>query len=102
MSMLKDIEVDLLKIDMDFLRKTENELKSSIILESIISMTRKLGLEVLTEGVETEAQIDFLKMVGCDLFQGYYYAKPMAVADFSRKFFSPELHNTQGEEKSVV
>lgn len=102
LSMLKDIEVDLLKIDMDFLRKTENELKSSIILESIISMTRKLGLEVLTEGVETEAQIDFLKMVGCDLFQGYYYAKPMAVADFSRKFFSPNLHSLQGEEKTVV
>ena len=94
LSMLKDIDVDMIKIDMDFLRKTENTDKSLVILESIITMSKKLGLQVLTEGVETKAQIESLEELGCYQFQGYYFDKPISVEDFCRKYKSailPEL-----------
>ena len=87
LSMLKDIDVDVLKIDMEFLRKTEHEEKSRIILESIIAMSKRLGIAVITEGVETEAQKALLESLGCTLFQGYYFAKPMAAEDFECRYF---------------
>lgn len=91
LSMLKDIDVDMIKIDMDFLRKTENTDKSLVILESIITMSKKLGLQVLTEGVETKAQIESLEELGCYQFQGYYFDKPISVEDFCRKYKSAIL-----------
>ena len=48
---------------------------------------KKLGIEVLTEGVETKEQKDFLNSVGCHMFQGYYYDKPMPVSNFYKKYF---------------
>ena len=87
LSLLKDLEVDMIKIDMDFLQKTNNIEKSAIILESIISMSKRLNIEVLTEGVETKAQQKFLTSVGCDMFQGYYYDKPLSVSSFDSKYF---------------
>ena len=86
LSMLKDIDVDMLKIDMDFLHKTVNEDKSLVILETIITMSYKLGMQVITEGVETKAQIDSLEQLGCNLFQGYYFDKPLSVTDFCQKY----------------
>ncbi len=86
LSMLKDIDVDMLKIDMDFLRKTENKDKSLVILESIITMSKKLGLQVITEGVETKAQIESLEQLGCNKFQGYYFDKPLSVEEFCQKY----------------
>ncbi len=86
LSMLKDIDVDVLKIDMEFLRETEHEEKSRIILESIIEMSRRLGIEVITEGVETERQKTLLESIGCSLFQGYFFDKPMSVREFEKKW----------------
>ncbi len=86
LSMLKDIDVDMLKIDMDFLRKTENNDKNLVILESIITMSKKLGLQVITEGVETKAQIESLEELGCYNFQGYYFDKPLPVEGFCQKY----------------
>lgn len=86
LSLLKDIEVDMLKIDMDFLKKTKDEIKSIIILESIITLTKNLGIDVITEGVETKAQVDSLNQLGCSLFQGYYFSKPISVPEFEKKY----------------
>ena len=61
--MLKDIKADVLKIDMVFLRETENHVRSRIILNSIIDMSKELGMKVLTEGVEKEEQIEALKEI---------------------------------------
>ncbi len=88
LSLLKDLDVDMIKIDMDFLQKTSNVEKSAIILESIISMSKRLNIDVLTEGVETKAQQEFLTSVGCDMFQGYYYDKPLSVSSFDNKYFN--------------
>lgn len=88
LNMLKDMNVDTLKIDMGFLRKTAHEERSKTILQMIISLSKQLGMEVLTEGVETKEQVDFLTEFGCDIFQGYYFAKPMPVSDFEEKYFT--------------
>ena len=85
--MLKDIDVDVLKIDLEFLRETEHEGKSRIILGSIIEMSKRLGMSVITEGVETQAQLERLQKLGCQMFQGYYFAKPMPVEAFEAKYF---------------
>ncbi len=84
---LKDIEVDVLKLDMGFLRKTSHEERSIIIMNAVINMSKNLGLTVVTEGVETADQVEYLTKAGCDVFQGYYFAKPMPVLDFESKYF---------------
>ncbi len=84
LNMLKDLHVDILKIDMAFLEKAKDEERSRMILQMIISLSKQLGMPVITEGVETEEQVAFLKEVGCDMFQGYYFAKPMTVEEFER------------------
>ena len=82
LNMLKDMPVDVLKIDMAFLTKTDNEDKARMIVRNVIHMTQELGIESLTEGVETEEQWRTLAEMGCQLYQGYYFAKPMPVEDF--------------------
>ena len=86
LGMLKDIHADILKIDMIFLRETQNVQRSTTILKNVISMSKELGMPVITEGVETKEQVDFLRDVGCDMFQGYYFAKPMSVASFEEMY----------------
>ena len=86
LNMLKDISADVLKIDMAFLRATENEVKGQDILETIISLGGKLGMEVITEGVETEKQLLMLSEMGCHVFQGYYFSKPIPVDEFEEKY----------------
>lgn len=86
LGMLKDINADILKIDMIFLQETKNIKKSTTIIKNIIFMSKELGMPVITEGVETKEQMEFLTDVGCDMFQGYYFAKPMSVADFEKMY----------------
>lgn len=88
LNMLKDIAVDVLKLDMGFLRKSTHEEKGRVIMNAIISLSKRLGLSVITEGVETAEQVDYLTEAGCDMFQGYYFAKPMPVTDFEEKYFA--------------
>lgn len=87
LNMLKDMTVDTLKVDMGFLRQTEQQERSRTILKMIISLSKQLGMEVITEGVETKEHVDFLTDIGCDVFQGYYFAKPMPVSDFEERYF---------------
>lgn len=87
LNMLKDMPVNTLKVDMGFLRQTNHQERSRTILKMIISLSKQLGMEVITEGVETREQVDFLTEIGCDIFQGYYFAKPMPVSEFEQKYF---------------
>ena len=86
LGMLKDIHADVLKIDMGLLREIENKQRSRIILESVINMANSLGMEVITEGVETEAQIETLSMMGCQYYQGFYFSRPLPVEAFERMY----------------
>ena len=86
LGMLKDIYADILKIDMIFLQKTENSRRSATILKNVIAMAKELGMPVVTEGVETKEQVDFLREAGTDIFQGFYFARPMSVDDFEARY----------------
>ena len=85
---LKDMDVDVLKIDMGFLRtsKPENLEKSMSILNMIISLSKTLGLSVVTEGVETKEQVVKLSQMGCGIYQGYYFSKPIPVEEFEKRY----------------
>lgn len=87
LNLLKDMPVDILKIDMMFLSKSQNEYKAKTIVQSIIHLSEKLGIGSLTEGVETPSQYQALSEMGCKLFQGYYFAKPMPVEEFEEYVF---------------
>lgn len=85
---LKDMDVDVLKIDMGFLRTTkpENLEKSMSIVNMIISLSKTLGLSVVTEGVETKEQVAKLTKMGCSVYQGYYFSKPIPVEEFEERY----------------
>lgn len=82
LNMLKNVPVDILKIDMDFLRGTDRFEKGKKILKAIAEMAKDIELPTIVEGVETREQVDFLKAIGCNQAQGYFYAKPMPVDDY--------------------
>lgn len=82
LNILKDIDIDILKVDMKFLPVKFTNGKSEKIITSIIRMAKWLDLTVVVEGVETKEQLKFLKSIGCDYFQGYYFAKPMPVKEY--------------------
>ena len=84
LNMLKDMPVDVLKIDMKFLGKSDNEERADTIVKNIINLSQELGIVSLTEGVETLIQYDGLNKMGCKLFQGYYFSKPVPVEDFEQ------------------
>lgn len=79
---LKDIPVDILKMDMEFMSKSDRYNRSADILRMVVAMAEKLNMPVIAEGVETREQADFLGEIGCNIIQGYYYAKPMPVSQF--------------------
>src|SRR5699024_3325715 len=81
---LKDIDVDILKIDMAFLSRDIQNTKSEKILASITRMAGWLGMPVVVEGVETRERVEFLMSIGCGYVQGYYFARPMPVSDFEK------------------
>ena len=79
---LQTYDFDFLKIDMNFLRNFDKTPKSKVIIASIVDMAKKLGIHTLAEGVETEEQYEFLKSIGCELIQGYYFSKPLPIEDY--------------------
>ena len=86
LNMLKDVCSDVLKLDREFLRETENTVKSRYILEEIIRLSTRMNMPVITEGVETKEQVDMLTGMGCRIFQGYYFSKPIPVQEFEDKY----------------
>ena len=78
LNMLKDITVDVLKIDMGFLNREDDTQRSESILEAVVSMARLMDLRIIAEGAETKEQVDFLQGIGCDYAQGYYFYRPMS------------------------
>ncbi len=80
--MLQDIDFDILKIDMSFIRKIGENPKTKSIVHSIIGMAHEIGIKTVAEGVETEEQVSFLRQSGCDYIQGYYYSKPLPEEEF--------------------
>ena len=85
LNMLKSIAVDVLKIDMKFLDFDAKEDGRAVsILETIVNMSRQIGLPFIVEGVETKEQEEFLRGIGCRYTQGFYYYKPLPIAEFEK------------------
>lgn len=79
---LKDFLIDVLKLDKEFLGTTLINIKGVYIIEYVIKLAKKLDLKVVAEGVETREQADILKVLGCDIAQGYLFAKPLMEDEF--------------------
>ncbi|HXB97920.1 MAG TPA: EAL domain-containing protein [bacterium] len=86
---LKQFPVNTIKIDMSFIRDVLTEPKDSAIVRAIILLAQNLNMQVLAEGVETQAQAEFLRQEGCDLAQGYYYSRPVTAAAFEALMTAP-------------
>ncbi len=82
LSYLKDLPISELKIDKSFVDGIPNEESDTTICSATIGMAQKLGLEIVAEGVETQAQFDWLVEQGCDLLQGYLMSKPVELEFF--------------------
>ena len=77
-----DLPFDILKIDMQFIRSMDRHPKVKNIIKMIINLAKMLDVTTVAEGVETAEQCEFLKENGCDVVQGYYFSKPLPLADF--------------------
>lgn len=83
LSYLKRLPIDLLKIDRSFISGISDNADDRAICQAIVSMAASLTLETVAEGVETESQFECLQEIGCREVQGYYFARPLSVGDFS-------------------
>ncbi|MBI5007155.1 MAG: EAL domain-containing protein [Nitrosomonadales bacterium] len=86
---LKKMPVHKLKIDQSFVRDIETDESDAAIIRSIIALGHRLNLRVIAEGVETQEQLDFLRIRGCDEIQGYFYSRPLAAEDITRFIQNP-------------
>jgi diguanylate cyclase (GGDEF)-like protein len=84
MSYLRRFPIDKLKIDRVFIDEIASRQEDASIVRAIVSLAHSLHLKVVAEGVETPAQLDFLKTAGCDEYQGYHFSRPLPAADFER------------------
>lgn len=88
LNLLKDMPFDTLKIDQIFFGNTLYSKRRETIIRSIIDMAERLSMQTVSEGVETEEQLEFLRSTSCNLLQGYLLARPMPVSDFEQTFLS--------------
>lgn len=84
LNVLKDIPVDILKLDMKFIEGGDYSSKSGGILSSVIRLAQSINLDTIAEGVETIEQVDFLTSIGCNYMQGYYFSKPLPIDEFEK------------------
>jgi diguanylate cyclase (GGDEF)-like protein/PAS domain S-box-containing protein len=92
LSYLKKFQIDFVKIDQSFVRNLAPGASDLALCEAIIVMSHKLGLKVIAEGVETQAQMDLLLAAGCDYGQGYLFSKPLLAAEFEAFLSSHRQH----------
>ena len=101
LNILKNLPIQVLKLDILFFRKSVDIARERIIIRNILTMAHELQMKTIAEGVETAEQVEFLKAAGCDIVQGYVYFKPMPLADFDQ-VLQAELDQPQGCQESGV
>ena len=82
---LKDLPIDVLKLDMDFFRGEDEQQRGEIVVKETIRLAQALHLKIVAEGIEKKEQVEFLAEQGCDMIQGFYFAKPMPVEEFNER-----------------
>ena len=84
LSYLKKFDIDYIKIDRSFVQDMEFDSDNMVLCDAIIAMAHKLKLKVIAEGIETQEQLDLLKITGCDFGQGYFFSKPISPEEFEK------------------
>ncbi len=87
LGLIKNLDIDIIKLDRSFLMNSKNEARGNRVVESVVSMAQSIDAITVAEGVETDGQVNFLKIISCNKAQGYYYAKPMPTEQFNEKYF---------------
>ena len=82
LNMITTLPIDILKIDMSFVRNMEKSERDQKLVELVVDIAKFLNVPTVAEGVETQSQLDTLKKMGCEIIQGYYFSKPVPPADF--------------------
>lgn len=95
LSNLKRLPLDKIKIDQSFVRDLPDDLDDAAIANAIYAMARSLGFSVIAEGVETSAQADFLRLMGCEEAQGYLYSKPVTTTEFTKLLVTKNLRGKE-------
>jgi diguanylate cyclase (GGDEF)-like protein len=86
LDLLQSIHFDLIKLDMRFLRQFEDNEKSRIILTELVKMAISMGTDTVTEGVETQEQVEFLRDIGCTKLQGFHYCRPIPLDSILKRY----------------
>lgn len=92
LNMLSDLPIEIVKLDMSFLKNNVGRSSGRSVIQFVINLAKWLGLFVVAEGVETQEQAIFLRNMGCDYAQGYYYSKPVADSDFEKLLLETHLY----------
>lgn len=85
LNLLKNIDLDVLKLDMEFFRNTEETPRERAVIESVVSMAHALNMATVAEGIERPEQVEFLRAIGCDAVQGYIFSRPVPPDDFEEQ-----------------
>jgi len=81
LTLLKDFSIDSLKMDRSFFLDLHND-RTRTVISCILELSEQLNMETVAEGIETQEQIDFLRELGCDIVQGYYFSRPLPEQEF--------------------
>lgn len=100
LNMLKDIPADVVKIDREFFNGTVNSQKGRAVISTVVDLAKNLDMEVISEGVETEDQVNFLTEIDCAMVQGYYFAKPMTIKSFE-ELWDADLAQKEKDDKKA-
>lgn len=84
---LKELPLDIIKLDAEFFRGIDDVNRANAIVSDTIALAKKLGMEIVAEGIETREQVDFLANQDCDLIQGFYFSKPLPVREFIERAY---------------
>ena len=84
--MLRNMPVDVLKLDMRFLEDVQNDPRAQAIVRNVVNLARDIDMDVVIEGVETQGQLDFLKTIGCKNIQGFLLSYPMPKEKYLDRF----------------
>lgn len=95
---LKDMDLDVLKLDAEFFRGNADPKRKEAVVSEAIRLAKRLNMRTVAEGVEDKEQVDFLEKIGCDMIQGYYFAKPMPKNDYEERM-REVYHKPEGFEK---
>jgi EAL domain-containing protein (putative c-di-GMP-specific phosphodiesterase class I) len=99
---LKKLPVDEIKIDRSFVRDVIDDANDAALVETILTMSHHMRLDVVAEGVETEEARNFLAQSGCRTFQGYYFGRPCLPEQFSALYLEPSRHTVAAGEGPVA